>query len=612
MNPMEMAEKLMSGELVVVVAQKPEAQKMKLSPDEQALADSLVAIATKYGKFNEDETGIWAGYEAAKDNVVAHIGVKCSNCALYQGNGVCKIIDKTVEDGGKCRFAVIPDGVVNGVWTPDSKKEGPRKKKSVKFKALGASIGGSTASADDMIDRDGDGMIFDGTPDEQPVKRKPKGDYQPMDNSFLERRRRQHVRQQLRRQGITPTRNDESNIYEDAEGNLQIHDGRTDEEIVAREDARATFNVDEDRKKFVRNQLRKRGITPTASMADRSDEERQARREARAEYDRRMRAGAPQGPASDEQDPGMGPQEFPPGYVPGRPADRYPEPPRKLPPGYVPGKPADRYPDPTRKYPPGQKPEPTPPRDIRPADRYPSPQAPRTGKPADRYPSPEAPRTGKPADRYPSPQRPAPLRPADRYPEPQRPSSGVQRPDGRPADRYPSPQRPAPLRPADRYPSPSPRMPEGDAGDRSSRRTPPGQKPERRDGGRPADRYPSPQRPTPSRPADRYPNPGRSYPPGQRPSQRDTRPVDRLPSPSPRMPEGDAGDRSSRGYPPGQTPSPRRPRPRPAPRPMPMPQPGGRERPRPMPMPQPGGRRGSSPRLMPYRRDDAGPSNRTA
>lgn len=577
---------------------------MKLTPDEQALADSLVAIATKYGKFNEDETGIWAGYEAAKDNVVAHIGVKCSNCALYEGNGVCNIIDQKVEDGGKCRFAIIPDGVVNGVWTPDSKKEGPRKKKSVKFKALGATIGGGTPAADDMVDRDGDGMIFDGTPDEQPVKRKPKGDYKPMDNSFLERRRRQHVRQQLRRQGITPTRGDESNVYEDADGNLQIYDGRTDEEIVAREDARATFNVDEDRKKFVRNQLRKRGMTPTASLADRSDEERQARREARAEYDRRMRAGQPKGQSTqqpEEQKPGMGPQEFPPGYVPGRPADRYPEPPKKYPPGQKPEptqprdiRPADRYPEPPKKYPPGQKPEPTSPRDSRPADRYPEPQAPGSGV---RRPD------GRPADRYPSPPR--------QYPPGQTPQPSGPR-DRRPADRYPSPQRPAPARPADRYPSPSPRMPEGDAGDRSSRTTPPGQKPERIGGSRPADRYPSPQRPTPSRPADRYPNPGRSYPPGQRPNERDVRPVDRLPSPSPRMPEGDAGDRSSRSYPPGQTPSPRRPRPRPAPRPMPMPQPGGRERPRPMPMPQPGGRRRSSPRLMPYRRDDAGPSNRTA
>ena len=38
--------------------------------------------------------------------------MKCSNCVLYEGNGVCKIIAGSVEDNGKCRFAVIPDGVV--------------------------------------------------------------------------------------------------------------------------------------------------------------------------------------------------------------------------------------------------------------------------------------------------------------------------------------------------------------------------------------------------------------------------------------------------------------------------------------------------------------------
>ena len=331
MNPSEMLGKLMSGQLVVVVATEPVAQtpmKPKLSPDEQALADSLVSIAGKYGKFNEDETGIWAGYESAKDNVVAHIGVKCSNCALYEGNGVCKIIAQKVEDGGKCRFAVIPDGVVQGVYDPSSSKpEKPASRKKSKrppisVKALGAAIGGgggATAAAD-MIDRDGDGVIFDGTPDEQPVKRKPKRDYEPMDNSFLEKRRRKFVRSELNRQGVAPT-----------SGN------RPDEEVVAREDARAAFTVDEDRKRFVRNQLRKRGMTPTATGADRSSDERQARREARAEYDRRMRAGEPQreqAPAQEEP-----PRQYPPGYVPGKPADRYPDPG-----AYVPGKPVDRYP----------------------------------------------------------------------------------------------------------------------------------------------------------------------------------------------------------------------------------------------------------------------------
>ena len=83
-----------------------------LAEEEAMLADALVAIATVHGKFNEDETGIWAGYDSPEENDVKDIGVKCANCVLYDGNGVCKIIAQNVEPEGKCRFAIIPDGVV--------------------------------------------------------------------------------------------------------------------------------------------------------------------------------------------------------------------------------------------------------------------------------------------------------------------------------------------------------------------------------------------------------------------------------------------------------------------------------------------------------------------
>lgn len=84
-----------------------------LVPEEKELATALVSIAKKYGKFNQDGTGIWAGYDSAKDNDVASIGVKCSNCVLYAGGDQCRIIAVPVEPNGKCRFAVIPDGVVS-------------------------------------------------------------------------------------------------------------------------------------------------------------------------------------------------------------------------------------------------------------------------------------------------------------------------------------------------------------------------------------------------------------------------------------------------------------------------------------------------------------------
>jgi hypothetical protein len=84
-----------------------------LTPDEKALHDALVSIANQYGKFDEDGSGIWAGYESAEENEEKAIGVKCSNCALYSGGNVCEIIAFEVEPEGKCRLAVIPDGYVN-------------------------------------------------------------------------------------------------------------------------------------------------------------------------------------------------------------------------------------------------------------------------------------------------------------------------------------------------------------------------------------------------------------------------------------------------------------------------------------------------------------------
>ena len=84
-----------------------------LVPEEQDLARALLEIVDKYGKFNEDETGVWAGYTPAEENEVASIGVNCSNCVFYLGGDKCQIISLPVEPMGKCRFAVIPDGVVS-------------------------------------------------------------------------------------------------------------------------------------------------------------------------------------------------------------------------------------------------------------------------------------------------------------------------------------------------------------------------------------------------------------------------------------------------------------------------------------------------------------------
>jgi hypothetical protein len=83
-----------------------------LAEQEAALSDALLMVAQMFGPFDREGTGIWVGYESAEENDDKEIGVRCGNCVLYKGDGVCSIIEQQVEEYGKCRFAIIPDGYV--------------------------------------------------------------------------------------------------------------------------------------------------------------------------------------------------------------------------------------------------------------------------------------------------------------------------------------------------------------------------------------------------------------------------------------------------------------------------------------------------------------------
>lgn len=99
---------LMAGAKLQIVEQP------RLNPAEKDLADALMFIARKHGTFDESGCGIFASYEPGAINETQNIGVMCKNCVLYAGGDRCKIISLPVEPTGKCRFAVIPDGVVKG------------------------------------------------------------------------------------------------------------------------------------------------------------------------------------------------------------------------------------------------------------------------------------------------------------------------------------------------------------------------------------------------------------------------------------------------------------------------------------------------------------------
>ena len=85
----------------------------KVAPAEREFANSLLAIAKKYGKLsNNDGNGIWVGYVPESENENYEIGVRCENCILHESKSVCKIIKQRIEPGGYCRLAAIPDGIV--------------------------------------------------------------------------------------------------------------------------------------------------------------------------------------------------------------------------------------------------------------------------------------------------------------------------------------------------------------------------------------------------------------------------------------------------------------------------------------------------------------------
>lgn len=94
-----------------------------LIPEEHALAEALISVVEAHGKFDQDGDGVWAGYTPAAENEDAKIGVKCSNCVFYQGGNQCRIIALEVEPEGKCRFAVLPEGAVEGYDIPQRNPE---------------------------------------------------------------------------------------------------------------------------------------------------------------------------------------------------------------------------------------------------------------------------------------------------------------------------------------------------------------------------------------------------------------------------------------------------------------------------------------------------------
>ena len=89
---------------------------MDVAPAEDDLRSALVGIVAKDGKL-APEMGIHPGYDPPEGNPEASIGVSCANCVFFEAPYQCQIVDGPVEPMGKCRFAVIPPGVVSRTGT---------------------------------------------------------------------------------------------------------------------------------------------------------------------------------------------------------------------------------------------------------------------------------------------------------------------------------------------------------------------------------------------------------------------------------------------------------------------------------------------------------------
>lgn len=98
----------------------------ELVPEESDLAQLLLDVVEKHGKFDDDNTGVWAGYTSAEENAEnAAIGVKCGNCVFWEAPNGCKIIVAETEEGGLCRFAVLPDGTVTAAAKLEKDEDDP-------------------------------------------------------------------------------------------------------------------------------------------------------------------------------------------------------------------------------------------------------------------------------------------------------------------------------------------------------------------------------------------------------------------------------------------------------------------------------------------------------
>ena len=80
-----------------------------LTPKQDLLARSLLAVTAKTGQFQKDFGVSGAGYVEEHGNILRVRGMSCKNCVLFRGPNSCMVVRGKISDGGLCRLYVIPE-----------------------------------------------------------------------------------------------------------------------------------------------------------------------------------------------------------------------------------------------------------------------------------------------------------------------------------------------------------------------------------------------------------------------------------------------------------------------------------------------------------------------
>jgi hypothetical protein len=99
-----------------------------------------VGLTQGLGKYTQDFGPEGAHYVDSAANPFIDEGLVCGNCAFFESDSVCEIVDGGIDPQGLCKLWVIPEGMIGPVG-PDGlspeqtqqkaewKKKKPKKKK---------------------------------------------------------------------------------------------------------------------------------------------------------------------------------------------------------------------------------------------------------------------------------------------------------------------------------------------------------------------------------------------------------------------------------------------------------------------------------------------------